>query len=169
MAYFGTFGYELDLNLLSEEEFEQVKSQIAFMKKYRNLIQLDGDFYRLQSPFEGNDAAWMVVSRDKSTALALFFQRLNKVNASWLRLRLTGLKEHARYRVCCSLDGAQKDNAQLDRVYGTCDLPRQRVLEACGDELMYAGIVINRDDLNRKGGDFASLLYTIEEIKSGEA
>lgn len=169
VAYFGTFGYELDLNLLSDEEFEQVKDQITFMKKYRNLIQLDGDFYRLQSPFEGNDAAWMVVSQDKSTALALFFQRLNKVNASWLRLRLTGLKEHTRYRVCCSLDGAQKDNAQLDRVYGTCGLPRQRVLEAYGDELMYAGIVISRDDLNRKGGDFASLLYTIEEIKSEEA
>lgn len=164
VAYFGTFGYELDLNLLSDAEFQQVKNQIAFMKKYRDLIQVDGDFYRLQSPFEGNDAAWMVVSQDKSRALALFFQRLNKVNASWLRLRLTGLKEHAKYRICCELTGMEKDNSQLERVYGQQKMPAQRVMEAYGDELMYVGIVIHRDDLNRKGGDFASLLYTIEEI-----
>ena len=44
MAYFGTFGYELDLNLLSEAEMEQVKEQVAFMKRYRRLIQVEGDF-----------------------------------------------------------------------------------------------------------------------------
>ena len=41
VAYFGTFGYELDLNLLSEDEMVQVKNQIEFMKKYRELIQMD--------------------------------------------------------------------------------------------------------------------------------
>ena len=66
MAYFGTFGYELDLNLLSEAEMEQVKEQVAFMKRYRRLIQVEGDFYRLLSPFEGNETAWIVVSRIKS-------------------------------------------------------------------------------------------------------
>lgn len=70
MAYFGTFGYELDLNLLSEEELKQVKEQVAFMKKYRKLIQVDGDFYRLLSPFKGNETAWMVVSQDKKQAIA---------------------------------------------------------------------------------------------------
>lgn len=39
VAYFGTFGYELDLNLLSDAEMESVKKQIAFMKEYRELIQ----------------------------------------------------------------------------------------------------------------------------------
>ena len=63
IAYFGTFGYELDLNLLSDQEMEEVKRQVAFMKKYRELIQIDGDFYRIQSPFEGNETAWQVVSR----------------------------------------------------------------------------------------------------------
>ena len=41
-----------------------VKEQIEFMKENRELIQMDGDFYRLRSPFEGNDTAWMVVSQD---------------------------------------------------------------------------------------------------------
>ena len=35
VAYFGTFGYELDPNRLTEEEKEEVKEQIGFMKKYR--------------------------------------------------------------------------------------------------------------------------------------
>ena len=39
VAYFGTFGYELDLNKLSGEENEEVKEQIAFMKKYRQVLQ----------------------------------------------------------------------------------------------------------------------------------
>ena len=34
VAYFGTFGYELGLNLLEDEEIKQVKAQIEFMKKY---------------------------------------------------------------------------------------------------------------------------------------
>ena len=63
VAYFGTFGYELDLNKLTEAEQEQVKEQICFMKKYRKLLQF-GSFYRLSSPFDGdgNVSAWITVS-----------------------------------------------------------------------------------------------------------
>ena len=46
VAYFGTFGYELDLNTLTADEQEEVKGQIAFMKQYRQLFQF-GTFYRL--------------------------------------------------------------------------------------------------------------------------
>ena len=58
-----------------------------------------------------------------------------------------------------------KFNAQLDRVYGTCGLPRQRVLEAYGDELMYAGIPVDRQYLTDKGGDFAALLFLLKEVE----
>ena len=50
-AYFGTFGYELDLTKLGQDELEQMKGQIAFMKKNRRLLQF-GTFFRLRSPFE---------------------------------------------------------------------------------------------------------------------
>ena len=39
VAYFGTFGYELDVNYLSDEEKEIIKKQIVFMKQYRSLFQ----------------------------------------------------------------------------------------------------------------------------------
>lgn len=47
----GAFGYELDLSKLSEEELSEMKSQVEFYKKNRELI-MKGDYYRLKNPFE---------------------------------------------------------------------------------------------------------------------
>ena len=141
----------MDLNLLTDEEFSQVKTQIAFMKKYRDLIQIDGDFYRLVNPFEGNDTAWMVVSQDKKEAVAAFYQRMNKVNASWLRLKMEGLESHTLYEITYVSGLANEEPVPVGRYFG--------------DELMYAGMVIDRDELNRKGGDFSSVLYTLQAVE----
>ena len=165
VAYFGTFGYELDLNLLSDAEIETVKKQIAFMKEHRELIQMDGDFYRLLSPFEGNETAWMVVSSDKTQAVAAFYQRLNKVNASWLRLKLDGLDANTKYEVSCDMAPVTSYDAKIAEAYGhKTDEDSVKTYQAYGDELMSAGIPIDREELNKKGGDFASLLYTLTKV-----
>lgn len=96
VAYFGTFGYELDLNELSDEEFEKVKKQVEFMKEYRNVIQF-GDFYRLASPFEENTAAWMSVSEDKSCAVAAIYRIHTPVNGGFSRMKLAGLDPDRLY------------------------------------------------------------------------
>ncbi len=98
VAYFGTFGYELDLNRLSEEEQEEVREYTGFMKKYRRLIQF-GTFYRLQSPFEHNESAWMVVSEDRKQAIAGFYRTLSRANCHFSKLRLQGLDPDLLYRV----------------------------------------------------------------------
>ena len=98
VAYFGTFGYELDLNTLTADEQEEVKGQIAFMKQYRQLFQF-GTFYRLQSPFEHNTSAWMVVSDDRKEAIVGWYRVLNGVNQPYTRLRLKGLCEDLPYKV----------------------------------------------------------------------
>ena len=85
IAMAGTFGYELDLNSLKEEEIAEVKEQIIFMKKYRKLFQF-GDFYRLKSPFEGNETIWMVVSEDKKTAIVGYYRTLNGVNQAYSKI-----------------------------------------------------------------------------------
>lgn len=165
VAYFGTFGYELDLNLLSDAEIETVKKQIAFMKEHRELIQMDGDFYRLLSPFEGNETAWMVVSSDKTQAVAAFYQRLNKVNASWLRLKLDGLDANTKYEVSCDMAPVTSYDAKIAEAYGhKTEEGSVKTYQAYGDELMSAGIPIDREELNKKGGDFASLLYTLKKV-----
>ena len=165
VAYFGTFGYELDLNLLSDAEIETVKKQIAFMKEHRELIQMDGDFYRLLSPFEGNETAWMVVSSDKTQAVAAFYQRLNKVNASWLRLKLDGLDANTKYEVSCDMAPVTSYDAKIAEAYGhKTEEDSVKTYQDYGDELMSAGIPIDREELNKKGGDFASLLYTLKKV-----
>lgn len=165
VAYFGTFGYELDLNLLSDAEIETVKKQIAFMKEHRELIQMDGDFYRLLSPFEGNETAWMIVSSDKTQAVAAFYQRLNKVNASWLRLKLDGLDANTKYEVSCDMAPVASYDAKIAEAYGhKTEEDSVKTYQAYGDELMSAGIPIDREELNKKGGDFASLLYTLKKV-----
>ncbi|MBQ6489267.1 MAG: alpha-galactosidase [Solobacterium sp.] len=151
IAYFGTFGYELVIGNMSAEEKDAVRRQIAFMKKYRELIQTGSDLYRLRSPFEHNEAEWIVVSKDRKKALALFCQKSNRVNGSWLRMKLDGLEPSFMYRVFAFIDEG----------------PRE--FTAYGDELMKIGIAIDRVDLTVMGGDYVSILYEIEAVSCADA
>lgn len=63
VAMSGTFGYELDLGKLSEEEKLEVKEQIVKYKEYADLIA-NGDYYRLSDPFCDDYTAWLFVSED---------------------------------------------------------------------------------------------------------
>ncbi len=143
VAYFGTFGYELDLNKLTPQETEEVKAQIRFMKQYREILQY-GTFYRLKSPFEGNEAAWMCVSEDQKTALIGWYRILNVVNYRYTRLRLEGLNPDYLYR-----------NSRT----GICHY---------GDELMYAGLITSDETAGQVPPDvtpytdFDSRIYVLE-------
>ena len=98
VAYFGTFGYELDLGKLSAKELDEVREQIRFMKKYRKLIQ-QGTFYRLKDPFTGNAAAWMVVSDDRRQAIVGYYKMLAHPCTPYTWMKLAGLDEAADYTV----------------------------------------------------------------------
>lgn len=140
-AYFGCFGYEMDLDTLTEEEKEEVKEQIQYYKRIRKLV-MDGTFYRLISPFEGDEAAWMVVSEDKRHALAGYYRMRQPANAPLKRLTLKGLDPDVRYQI------------------------RETGLEAYGDELMRAGMAISdyasgiREKKERQG-DYQSRLFEL--------
>lgn len=156
IAYFGTFGYEMDLNLISDEEIKIVERQIKFMKKYRHLIQVDGDFYRLLNPFEGNETAWQVVSQDKSESIAVYYQSLNRVNDSFVRLKLQGLDCDRLYEVKVDISDINNRKQACEEVL---------TYRAYGDELMYAGIPVSRQHLYNRGGDFAALVYEIQGVE----
>lgn len=139
VAYFGTFGYELDLNELSEEEFDKVKEQIKFMKKYRELIQY-GDFYRLKSPFDTDMCAWSVVSEDKKQVIVGIYCMKSRVNSLPGFVKLAGLDPDKKY----VMDGK----------------------EYFGDELMNLGIALSK--LSDAGldvsKDYSSVTIVIEEV-----
>ena len=131
-AYFGTYGYELDLNTLSAKEREEVRQYTAFMKAHRELIQF-GTFYRLRSPFAHNDAAWMVVSEDRREALVGYYRTLSRINERPARLFLRGLEMDMLYEV-------------------------EGVGSYYGDELMNAGLAAGTSF----AGDFCSELFLLK-------
>ena len=98
MAYFGTFGYELDLNALTADEQEEVKEQIAFMKQYRRLFQF-GTFYRLQSPFENNTSCLDGRKRRQDRGNRRLVSRPERINLPYTRLHLKGLAEDVLYTI----------------------------------------------------------------------
>jgi alpha-galactosidase len=108
VAYFGVFGYELDLADLTQAEKEIVKEQIAFYKKERSLIH-QGNFYRLRSPFDSNQVVWSVVSQNRSRVILAQYKLLNEVNRAYDRVYLQGLNADALYEV----DGKQFSGAEL--------------------------------------------------------
>ncbi|MGI6608408.1 MAG: alpha-galactosidase [Erysipelotrichaceae bacterium] len=61
IACFGNLGYELNLNLLTESELQEVKKQIEFYKKHRELIQF-GDFKREDYD---NGFKWSIVMKEQ--------------------------------------------------------------------------------------------------------
>jgi alpha-galactosidase len=98
VAMAGTLGYELDLGHLSAPEQKEIKRQVAFYKEHRKLIQF-GDFYRLASPFDGNNAGWIVVSPDRKQALVWNIDVLHPGNGPRKFLRLQGLDPKRDYSV----------------------------------------------------------------------
>lgn len=95
----GSFGYELDLSLLSEEDKQEARRQIAIYNEYSELFR-QGDYYRLSSPFENRDfTAWSYVSQDKTCAsLSVVFTDLH-ANPKPLRVKCKGLQKDALYEV----------------------------------------------------------------------
>jgi alpha-galactosidase len=98
IAFTGAFGYELDLGALSDRDKAEVKRQTAFYKQVRPLL-LSGDLYRLKSPFDSQEAAWMVVSENTSEALVTHVTVLAEPNAPHRYLKLRGLDPKKTYRV----------------------------------------------------------------------
>lgn len=134
VAMSGNFGYELDLTKLSEEEKQRVKQQVALYKEIRPLIQF-GTFYRILSPFEGNETAWTFVSEDQSEAVVCYFRVLSQPAEPVRILKCRGLNPDALYR-----------HVDTGEIYG-------------GDELMNVGITIPQ-----LTGDFTSLLWRFTKV-----
>ncbi len=88
VAFFGTFGYELDLLSLDDARRDEIAAEISWYKERREPLQF-GRFVRLRSPFDGAGAqgAWMSIAPDGSRAIAAWYRILAQPNPSPVRLR----------------------------------------------------------------------------------
>lgn len=97
VAMAGSFGYELDLSTLTDEEKKEVAEQVKKYKEYQKLIYR-GTYYRLSDPFEDGMAAWSWISEDEEQILIQGVVYRSASNTLRRRLRLTGLNERASYQ-----------------------------------------------------------------------
>ena len=131
VALGGSFGYELNPLQLTDDERATLRGQVEFAARTQRL-RLYGSLYWLQTPFAGNDAAWMSVSADRSEAMLTLVRAMARPNAMPPLVRLAGLDAVRRYRV-----------VETGEVFG-------------GDELMRSGLCCALPY-----GDAASAVYTL--------
>lgn len=135
VAMAGSFGYELDITKMTEEEKEEVKAQVEFYKGIRNTVQF-GDLYRLKSAFNSNEAAWMNLSKDGKFAVVSYVKKYAEPNVIPRRLKVKALDTDALYEV-----------VETSEVFG-------------GDELMYIGL-----EIGKLTGDYQAKIWTLRKIE----
>ncbi len=132
VALAGTFGYELDITRLSDEDKASIKKQVADYKKYNDLVR-EGDYYRITSMSSleqinrySSSVSWMFVSKDKHEAMFTYVQKLGGANLRTERVRLSGLAPDRKYMQDGG-DGKQFTGEELmnigfvvDKLYGDC-------------------------------------------------
>ena len=132
VAMSGCFGYELDLNTLSAEDLEKVRAQVKRIKELRTTL-LYGDFHRLVNPYEGQDTAWITVSKDKREAVFMFVRAMNQPATPPVLVKLRGLDENKIYTI------------------------RETGERYSGSEMMHLGLSVHPG-----WGDAASVSWTLE-------
>lgn len=121
VALAGSFGYEMDLNKISEEEKEMVKEQVAAMHEYYELTH-EGLYYRLTGLKKQDFMAWEFVAKDQSRALLTIVKTDAEGNMLPVHTKVCGLAEDKLYR--CSLD----QEVRLGRTWNRAGLTLHQVL-----------------------------------------
>ena len=121
VAMSGTFGYELNLMKLSEEEKQEIREQIAEYKSYAPIIQ-NGLYYRLSDSTTEEICAWEFVHTDEKEQSKVLLNVVMQVihgNMTVNYVKLQGLEETAVYRE--EKSGKRYTGAAL--MYGGMPLP----------------------------------------------
>ncbi len=135
VALAGTFGYELDVTAIPQEDRDLIPEQVAMYHKYNDLVRM-GDYYRIASYHQNHYFdCWQVVSKDKTESLVTYIQVLNRANCRSRILRLKGLDPQKIYQV-----------NETDMVMS-------------GDAFMHAGIA-----MDKLWGDFKGQLIYLREV-----
>ncbi|MBD5502418.1 MAG: alpha-galactosidase [Lachnospiraceae bacterium] len=142
VALAGTFGYELDVTKISEEDRNLIPKQVAMYHQYNDLIR-SGDYYRIAHYADNHYYdCYEVVAKDKSEALVTYIQILNRPNYHSRRIHIPGLDPKRTYEIV---------NAE--------DWPEMKQTEYKGDTLHYAGI-----NIPPLWGDFKGRLMHLKAI-----
>ncbi|MBH1939932.1 alpha-galactosidase [Mobilitalea sibirica] len=136
VALAGTFGYELDVTKISEDDRKAIPKQVEMYHKYNDLVR-EGDYYRIAS-FKSNHYydCYEVVSKDKKEAIVTFVQVLTRASYPMPSILLQGLDPDTKYRIDAS------------------------DMAVSGDVLMYMGFPIEMER-----GDYQARIYHLTAVE----
>ena len=88
----------MSLKNLTPDEMTYCKTAVANYKRLEN-ITLDGDMYRLVSPYEGNHTATMYVGDNKNKAVLYAFDIHPRFQEKMMPVKLQGLDPTKNYKI----------------------------------------------------------------------
>lgn len=133
VASSANMGYELNILALSPEEEKQVMEHLSAYKQERDFL-FHGNFYRLCSPFDDGNCAWMIINPEKTRAIVYYFTREYTVSTLSYLLKIPYMDPKKNYE---------------EKGTGRC---------FTGEELIYAGIA-----LSPATGDFSAIRLELNE------
>ena len=98
VAMMGKLGFDITLHDLSADDLKYCQNAIRHYNRLKPVI-LDGDQYRLVSPYSGNHASTMYVGKDKKSAVVFAFDIFPKNVEHNTLVKLRGLNPAATYSV----------------------------------------------------------------------
>lgn len=91
-------GFDIDMASLSQTDYKLCQQAVANYDRLKPVI-LDGDMFKLVSPYEGNHAAVNYVTKDKKSAVVFAYDLHPRYKEPVLNLKLQGLDPTLTYNV----------------------------------------------------------------------
>ena len=91
-------GFDIDLKTMSKADYAYTQGAVANWRRLQDVI-LNGELYRLVSPYESNHAAVNYVSQDKSHAVVFAYDLHPRFQEPVRNVRLQGLDANRMYTV----------------------------------------------------------------------
>lgn len=102
VAMMGKLGFDIKLDDMTKEEVAYCRQAVKEYNSFKNVI-LEGDQYRLVSPYEGNHASTMYVGKDGKEAVLFTFdihpRYRQGIFPTEANVKLAGLDAAAKYKV----------------------------------------------------------------------
>ena len=154
VALSGTFGYELDITKIPDEERKAIPEQVDIYHRYGEIVR-EGDYFRIASESEAKYYdAWMSVLKDRKKALLTYVQCKAYPNGKGRVVKAKGLNPDAVYEI--KLIGTEREDSYF------CSRDKKSAWEALspgpvsGKTLMNAGIIVPL-----LPGDYAQMMFEI--------
>ena len=128
VAMQGRLGFDIDLKHLSEDDLAFCIKAVENYKRLGEVI-MQGDLYRLVSPYDENRAVLMYVNPEKSKAVVFAYTLNSRYGEQFTPVRLQGL------------DPAKSYTIREINHYNTSDKPHEITLS--GDRLMKEGFYVS--------------------------